>query len=117
MLDIKPAEVTIDGVTYLMELGTVEHTDLGFEDHGIFGFNIVFTFDGSAQGTGWYALPDPFTSTILKGLLNVFSVDRWDRIEGRHLYVLREKPYDLIRGLYNPTSRKYVILRDLFKGR
>jgi hypothetical protein len=114
MLDIKPAEVTIDGTAYLMELGTVERAELGFEDHGIFGFNIAFDFGGSAQGTGWYSLESPHAPKVMKALLNVFSVDRWDRINGRSLFVLRERPYDLIRGLYNPTSQKYVIIKALF---
>jgi hypothetical protein len=115
MLDIKPAEVTIDGKAYLMELGTVERAELGFEDHGIFGFNIAFNFGGAVQGTGWYHLAGPSTSTVLGGLLNIFSVDRWDRINGKSIYVLRTDLYDLIRGLYNPTTRKHVILKDLFE--
>lgn len=115
MLDIKPAEVTIDGKAYLMELGTVERADLGFEDHGIFGFNIAFTFGGSGQGTGWYSLEGPWAFNVMKSLLEVFSVDRWAGIKGKSMYVLRTDLFDLIRGLYNPTTQKYVIIKDLFE--
>jgi hypothetical protein len=67
-----------------MKLAKIVRADLGFEDHGIFGFNIEFAYSESLrQGTGWYYLANDHGGRMLEGILKAVGVDRWDQLAGK----------------------------------
>lgn len=74
------------------EIAKVERADLGFEDHGMFGFNIAFVFRGGGQGTGWYILSTAKEATgcdFLARIMRSFAVERWQHIVGRTVWIER----------------------------
>lgn len=69
-------------------LARVTNFDIGFEDHGTFGFNVDFELEGGLhQGTGWYALE---SSAPIKNLLRVMGRDRVNKAPGALVHLLRD---------------------------
>lgn len=69
-------------------IAKINRADLGFEDHGIFGFNIDFQFsEASFQGTGWYGIK---SSEILSRVMEAVGVARWEDLRGRTVLALYE---------------------------
>lgn len=88
------------------EIGKIASTRLGLEDHGIPTFSLEFGLGGgSVQGFGGYDLR--FWGTdILFAILRACNVSQWEALKGRTVYVLRDEPRGLIRGLKPlPTER------------
>lgn len=92
--------------SYLMELGRIEYTHIGFEDHGIFSWAIGFTFGGTAQGTGHYTFT-PEMLDITKDVLTVVGSDTWENLVNKRVYVLRAKVYGKIVGLANVENPEF----------
>lgn len=113
MIDIKPASLSYNGKLYYLELGTVDYTYLGFEDHGIFAANIDFDFGGHGQGTGFVSLCD-FASIYIKDMLSIFGRSYWENIKDSQIYVLRHEPYGQIKGLLNMDQTSVLIFDELF---
>gem|GEM_PF-2100801 len=88
-------------MSYSKHIARINYATLGFEDHGIFSFNIDFDFGGSGQGTGHRALVTlnrdddlyvgaPWAAPMLRRILEVCSVGDWSKLPGRQVYVLKE---------------------------
>lgn len=100
---------TIEGVEYQAELGTVSGTFIGFEDHGIFAWNIDFTFAGTGQGTGMRTLDAEYGLPQIQEILKMVGGGTWETLKGKSLLVLRQSYHGPIRGLANPHTEKYVL--------
>jgi len=125
MIEIE-TKVDVDGRSFYGELGMIESTMLGYEDHGIFTFNLVFKFPGSGQGAGNFALDQwdeekdrrigsAVGLDLIIKVLETAGVGKWESLKGRQLIVLREDNWGLIKGLLNPLTRKALIFDDHFK--
>lgn len=77
------------------EIARIESTHLGFEDHGIFSITVRFEGDGWGQGFG----PIFFREDVVKAILKACGTSTWEGLKGRVVFVLRDKPFDLIRGM------------------
>lgn len=84
---------------YVEEIGKIRDTHLGFEDHGMFSLCVDFDFGGSGQGFGHVCLVGEHGIDLIQAVLRACGVDRWESLKGRTLFVLREEPYGLIKGL------------------
>jgi len=84
-------------------IAKITKAELGFEDHGIFGFNIEFRLTQHMhQATGWYSL-EGGSVDFIRHVLQAAGVERWDRLAGRTVFVLRED--GIIKGIENlPTE-------------
>lgn len=124
-LELQPVE--INGITYQAEIGVIDNTFLGIEDHGILTFLITINFGGSFQGAGTYSLDgynkktgkregSPAMAILIRDILEVVGVDNWEALKRQKVVVLREKHYDTIRGFVSvpPSDFKYVIFADIF---
>lgn len=95
-------------------LARVKMFSIGFEDHGVFGFNVEFELeDGLLQGTGWYALE---SSEPIKNLLRVMGHDRVDSTRGALVYLIRDNTR-MIRAVQSgpfvpEKQRKRLVLSD-----
>lgn len=98
--------VQINGETYFAELGTIENTFLGIEDHGIFTYMLDLNFAGSGQGFGHRTLVG--TETI-KSILSVAGASQWEDLKKRRVYALREESYGLIAGILSEDQKKAFI--------
>jgi hypothetical protein len=128
MSDLNLAPIKINGKTYLPEIGVVESTFLGIEDHGLLTFILQMSFGGSGQGAGMYSLDgykkdnkekrvgSPSMGPLVRQILEVCGVDQWEKVKGRKIVVLRETPYDKILGIMNlpPGESHYLIFQELF---
>jgi|SRR6185436_2271677 len=76
----------------------IQGTSLGYEDHGIFTFNIQLDYGGSGQGTGGYCMdtfspekakriPTMYGMALIMRILEVVGVDKWEDIPGKHIRV------------------------------
>ena len=127
---IKLEKVEVNGKTYEAEIGKIESTFLGIEDHGILTFIIHIDFEGSHQGAGTYSLDQydskkgktigtPHMAAVIRSILETVGVDTWEKLPGKSVVVLRDKPWDTIRGLTNlpPAKPMYTIFEEIFEGK
>jgi len=113
---IEPVKATIDGKSYFAELGHIENTMLGREDHGIFTYVFSMNFDGSGQGAGSYCLNDPETfGKHVQAVIDFFG-GTWESIKGREVYVLRETQYGPILGFLKKDQSKFIIFSEVLGG-
>lgn len=70
------------------KLGKIENAEIGFEDHGIFGFHIDFRYGSNTmQGTGWYSLANPYGGELLAEIMSAVGVSRWSKMVGKTVCV------------------------------
>lgn len=91
------------------EIAKIESTFLGYEDHGILTAYIQFTMGSSGQSAGGMMFSwrppgekEQFADAgmaFVSGVLRSCGVIQWEKLVGRTVFVLREKPYDKIIGL------------------
>jgi len=96
-------------VSDLAEIAKIESTFLGYEDHGILTAYIQFDMGSSGQSAGgmmfsWRPAggPEKFTDVgiaFVSGVLRACGVIQWEKLVGRTVFVLRDRPYDKIIGL------------------
>ena len=123
---IETTFTTSDGRLFSAELGRVESTMIGIEDHGVMTARLSFGFDGTGQGTGDYVLdgkpsepggdrtPHVICGAYIAALIKVCGVDSWEQIKGRPLLVLREGKWGRILGLADPfKADNYLVFKDL----
>ena len=116
MLRINPATINYNDVDYEIQLGTIDFTRLGREDHGIFTFLLDFKFGGSGQGAGTYNLNDPrYMGQLIQAVLDFFKCN-WEDLTGKRAFVLRESHSGPIRGLMDEKQSKVLIFADELKG-
>ena len=105
-------------------IAKIESTHLGYEDHGIFSFNVSFSFGGSGQGTGHYVICSEKSDSpndvagirIVKAIVDACGVDQWEKLKGRTVFVLKEPGWSgMIRGIAPlPTENgKRVVFKDV----
>ena len=123
---------------YDAQIGKVESTMLGVEDHGILTAVLMFDFGASGQGTPGFGLDSHIKHTRYEGkyddgsgehsrvgsaygmefvrrLLLACGVDRWEDLKGRTVFVLRDDgdPYGYIKGIRPlPTERGTEFIFD-----
>jgi hypothetical protein len=88
-----------------IELGKIEDTFLGYEDHDIFTFWLYLDFGGSVQGFGGYGLDTPKhdenkkfigrfgTATgmgVIISILKAVGVNKWEDLPGKVIWIKRE---------------------------
>lgn len=108
---------------YLEELGKVSEVFLGYEDHGILTMLLDIDFGGSGQGFGGMILSthdeksDKNRGTVagtdlICRMLDLFHVRDLQKIKGRYVIALREKPMGNIVGLRMPKvdgDREFIV--------
>lgn len=109
---IRTLTVEHDGVTYIGEIARIESTMLGYEDHGIFTAVIHFAGPSWAQGTPGYAIAEGNGIGFIRAVLNAVGVDQWEKLKGQRAIALREKPFDLIRGIANVDDDHAFVFAD-----
>ncbi len=95
------------------ELGKVDDVELYIEDHGLLTIFVHIDFGGTHQGFGGFCL-DTYnekterregfaggTDFILR-LLQLFGVDRLEKIKGKPVYAIRDEDHSQILGLETP---------------
>lgn len=92
--------------SYEMELGKIEYTYIGLEDHGIFSWALGFHFGGTGQGTGHYNFT-PEMLDVTKDVLSVVGCRTWEGLPGSPLYVIRNEKYGKIIGLANSVDPEF----------
>ena len=115
------------GKFYEAEIGVIESTFLGIEDHGILTFIIYLKFEGSGQGAGTYSLDgydktlgkrvgSPAMAVVIRSILETVGVDSWEELKGKRVVALREESYGPIKGLTNlpPDKTRYTIFEEIF---
>ena len=80
------------------EIARIESTHLGFEDHGILTAFLQVTYGGAGQGIGGYAIT-PVAGPYIERTLQACGVDRWERLVGRTVYVVTDKPSGRVLGI------------------
>ncbi len=107
---------------YKQTLAKITRADLGFEDHGIFGFNIEFALGTSLhQGTGWYTLANDQGGPLLEEILKAVGVRRWSDLEGKTVFVLHDEDegyHALIRGIEKIPTESVggrLVFNDFFE--
>lgn len=91
--------LTRDGVRYHGEYATIEHTMLGFEDHGMMTAQLGLAGHGWGQAAGGYRLDEPapgggtvgtaFGMDQVMQVLRVAGVSSWESLKGSQVLVLR----------------------------
>jgi hypothetical protein len=122
MLDIKTT-VKHNNVEYEAELGKIDKTFLGYEDHGIFTFYLELSFSGTGQSAGGVAL-DRFVErankrlgteyglTLLTEVLSVIGVHSWEEVTGKSVHILREYYNGYVRGIASTETNKVLIFKE-----
>jgi len=100
------------------ELGKIEYTHLGFEDHGIMSFMIGFDFGTSGQGFGGYALDNydkevekrigtAYGMEAIMRILRATGVEKWEDLVGKVCWVYREEQRGNIVAIEAPEFTKH----------
>lgn len=71
-------------------LGRIKKTTLGFEDHGIFTFNLDIEFGGTGQGFGGTCLGGPYTDYYIRRILGAVGADSWEDLPGKVVWCRRK---------------------------
>lgn len=130
-------EVIVKDTTgrWFSELGVVESTRLGYEDHGILTGTVAMRFEsGTYQSGGGFAFDEyvadldqrlPAGDYLAKWVYNILRVtgkDDWEKVPGSTLYAIRDsdKLNSYIRGFASsPTHskvRRVFMFQDIFGG-
>lgn len=106
------AVIEHEGKTYVAEIATIESADLGFEDHGILGWNLAFKGPSWGQGSGWRGLgfDTPYGTHVINEVLKAVGARRWDDVKGKRVFVLREKDrFGPILGISNLDGDRVLL--------
>jgi hypothetical protein len=106
------------------QLGIIEGTELGVEDHGVLSFWLHVNFGGAGQGFGGYALDEPhgrgsgfkgrhgtaFGCEVILRVLGAVGVEKWEDLKGKEIWVYRDTDNFLagkILGIEAPDYRSH----------
>lgn len=107
--------------TYFAELGTIDRTRFGVEDHGILTFDAAWSTGGAGQSFGGYAFDEwdealrarraksGFGLRFMLAVMRAAGVATYEQLEGAQVIVLRTENYGPIVGLAHPTRDEIVI--------
>ena len=84
------------------ELGIIKRTRLGYEDHGIFTFDVEFDFGSSGQSFGNYMIGtkneearapvgSEYGIEVIMGILDAVGVNKWEDLVGRECWIVRDE--------------------------
>lgn len=116
MLNITRPVLEYNGKRYELELGTIESTFIGIEDHGIFAVGISFDFNGAIQGTGLYGAgkDGEHLGTYVQAILKVAgSYAQWETLKGTQMYAAREGSYGSIKGIISVDQQRHLFFEEL----
>ncbi len=115
LLDIKPSTIDIDGKTYILELGVINNTFLGWDDHAIFSIGMDLDFGGTRQGfTHAVGQRGEYLGGYIHEILGIVGERCWEDLKNDKVYALRNSRNDLIRGLMDFNQTRYIIFDDMF---
>ena len=112
---------TVESKPLITKVGKLTHAFLGFEDHGIFSFNLAFDFGGTGQGTGHYNINGPVGGPLIKAILETLGAHEWKDLDGTIVYVLyAEDDWNAsivgVQALpFSPGSGKPLIFKEFFE--
>ena len=100
-------------------IAKIEHTTLGYEDHGIFTCVLHLNYGDSGQGAGTYALDEfdeetrqrkgtAFGMEWVIRAMKAAGVDEWSKVKGRTVIALFDSDgwHEPVRGIKPlPTER------------
>lgn len=103
-------------------------TMLGIEDHGIMTFLVYLESDCWGIGFGGYALDEYDTKLerrvgigmsldLLKEIMEVVGVDKWEDLEGRYVRVASEGWGGKALGIGNILKERWVYPEEFFSER
>lgn len=99
----------------LMKNAIIESTSLGYEDRGIFTFNIGLDYgDSGHQSFGDWALGGNYTNFVIKGILDAVGVAKWEDLLGTHVRVkfenhkISEIGHILKNEWFNPQQEPHI---------
>jgi hypothetical protein len=90
----------------LKEVGRIESTYLGYENHGSFIGQVCFDFDGTGQCIR-ACLDSDEVGPFVIGILRAVGVDKWEDLIGRRAIVYRDEPHGYIRALSNLNGTRF----------
>jgi hypothetical protein len=117
--------VSHNGETYFGVIGTVVDMFLGFEDHGIFSWNLDIDYgNGNGQGTGHRALGgnkkfghrsdySMITHYVILHLLHVAGVNQWEELRGKQLLFIKKEKYGLIVGISSLNGSRSFFFEEI----
>lgn len=109
------------------ELAKIKSTFLGVEDHGTLTFSLDLEYEnGTGQGCGSYSfdvrggkVPQIATAAIIRRILSVVGVEKWEDLPGKMVYALKPEHGALVRGLATGPFLKrkagVIIFQDVFE--
>lgn len=108
-----------------IENAEITSTFLGYEDHGIFTFNIMLKGDGWGVGYGGRALdgyiekegervPHQEAMSIITEILNVVGVKKWEDLKGKHVRVENNGLGRAVTKIGNLIEDKWLDLDSFF---
>jgi hypothetical protein len=126
----QPSLTVPEGV-FSAELGIVDDSFIGIEDHGVFSINLNFDFRSTGQGLGHRCIatsreqPDGTYKMIgtavgcdyIIRLMEVLGVREWKEVVGQRVYCLRDgTSFGSILGLANvdDPAGSYIIFAPYF---
>lgn len=86
----------------------IESTMLGIEDHGIFTFMIHLDYGGSGQGFGGYALGGEYTDKLIRRVLKVVGVEKWEDLKGKYVRVNVPESGGIIHSIGNLLTEEWL---------
>lgn len=119
--------VVLDGEQYSAQIGRIESTMLGQEDHGIMTSYLYLDFGGSGQGAGGYGLDTyedapgagkrvgtAFGMDLIMRILETVGVSKWEDLVGVQILALREVNNNrgTILGIANLRGNKHLIFKQ-----
>lgn len=100
-------------MTQEIKNATVDSTNLGIEDHGIFCMNVNFEYEyGCHQGTGGYSIPGLMAEKAIKSYLKLFNVSYWEELVGKKCQVRIDNGF--IKAIRRNEIDNWTELKEIF---
>lgn len=105
----------------------INHTFLGFEDHGFFTLYLHLDYGGSGQGAGGFILNVSSDSKnqptdarlvrlfkIIEKILKIVGVEEWEKLPGKHIKVKAD--YSKVYAIQNILGGEWLDFNEYFEG-
>lgn len=104
----------------------IESTMLGYEDHGIFSFNLWLEFDCGCQAAGGYCLDKPLKKDnkficrvgtkkgmqLIIEVLKTIGVEKWEDLPGKYIRIKADMSQ--VYEIGNLLKDKWLNFKDFF---